>query len=257
MMISTALSVLLGVLAIRAHATTTLAQCNADNCYRALFPCPSPSAVSSASAFCATLTAGGITATNLPTRATSACGTSVSRYISACACGPTCTPSSTPPCGAPSSSSGNLLTNSDFECGIAPWIVQNLDRYARVGVTSAASHTGTHAFESRLLYDRNSQDPVVSVRLSTPVFSVQPGVPYKLIFWSYFDNQAAGFIGIQFNGEPKRTLDAGDLGGWGVWKVFEVEYTPVTDKLDITLEFLYGRVASVVRVDGVEFGPLH
>ncbi|KAI3558762.1 hypothetical protein CABS03_11472 [Colletotrichum abscissum] len=255
MFVSTTVSIFVGMLAIGTTATTTHARCNADNCYRALFPCPSPSAVSSASAFCATLTAGGTTATNLPARATSACGTSASRYISACACGPTCTPSPTPPCGSPSGP--NLLTNGDFECGIGPWIVQNLDQNARVGVTSAASHTGTHSFESRLLYDRNSQDPVVSARLSTPVFSVQPGVPCKLRFWSYFDNQAAGFIGIQFNGEPKRTLDAGDAGGWGIWKVFEVEYTPVTDKLDITLEFLYGRVASVVRVDGVEFGYLH
>ncbi|KAI1361526.1 hypothetical protein F5Y08DRAFT_16148 [Xylaria arbuscula] len=58
--------------------------CNADNCYRALFPCPSPSAVTEAVRFCGTVSADS--ATNYPTRAIDACGTSKDRYISACSC---------------------------------------------------------------------------------------------------------------------------------------------------------------------------
>ncbi|KAJ3566398.1 hypothetical protein NPX13_g7142 [Xylaria arbuscula] len=58
--------------------------CNADNCYRALFPCPSPSAVTEAVRFCGTVSANS--ATNYPTRAIDACGTSKDRYISACSC---------------------------------------------------------------------------------------------------------------------------------------------------------------------------
>ncbi|OHE96300.1 hypothetical protein CORC01_08372 [Colletotrichum orchidophilum] len=257
MFILTTLSLFFCVLATGTHAATTLARCNADK--YSVPSLPFNICISAASAFCATITAGGTTATNFPTRATSACGTSASLYISACACGPTCsaipTPTPTPtPCAASGSS---LVANGDFECGIAPWIVQNLDQFARAGVTSKFAHTGQHSFESRLLYDRSLQNPAVSVRLSSPVISVQPNVPYRLTFWSYFDNHAAGFIGIQFNGEPKRTLDAGDGAGWGVWKSFSVDYTPLTDKLDFTLEFLYGRVASVVRVDGIVFDYIH
>ncbi|KAI0506389.1 hypothetical protein F5B22DRAFT_453009 [Xylaria bambusicola] len=58
--------------------------CNADNCYRALFPCPSPSVVTEAVRFCATVSADS--ATNYPTRAIDACGTGKERYISACSC---------------------------------------------------------------------------------------------------------------------------------------------------------------------------
>ncbi|KAI0433192.1 hypothetical protein F5Y09DRAFT_352206 [Xylaria sp. FL1042] len=58
--------------------------CNADNCYRALFPCPSPSAVTEAVSYCVTVSADS--ATNYPTRAIAACGTGKERYISACSC---------------------------------------------------------------------------------------------------------------------------------------------------------------------------
>ncbi|KAI0439497.1 hypothetical protein F4803DRAFT_44828 [Xylaria telfairii] len=60
------------------------AYCNADNCYRALFPCPSPWIVTEAVLYCATVSA--ISATNYPTQAISACGTEKDRYISACSC---------------------------------------------------------------------------------------------------------------------------------------------------------------------------
>ncbi|KAK5625806.1 hypothetical protein RRF57_001522 [Xylaria bambusicola] len=53
-------------------------------CYRALFPCPSPSAVTEAVRFCATVSADSVT--NYPTRAVDACGTGKERYISACSC---------------------------------------------------------------------------------------------------------------------------------------------------------------------------
>ncbi|KAI1429086.1 hypothetical protein F5Y12DRAFT_591333 [Xylaria sp. FL1777] len=58
--------------------------CNADNCYRALFPCPSPSAVTEAVRYCATVSDDS--ATNYPTKAIAACGTSRDLYISACSC---------------------------------------------------------------------------------------------------------------------------------------------------------------------------
>ncbi|KAK1844393.1 hypothetical protein CCHR01_12973 [Colletotrichum chrysophilum] len=255
MYVSRSVSIALSVLTLGCRAATTLAKCNADNCYRALFPCPSPTAVSSASAFCATITANGITATNFPTRATSACGTAPARYISACACGPTCpvpTPTSTP-CTA----YGGLLTNGDFECGIAPWTIEVLDPNVKAGLTSASAHSGTTSFESKLLADRPLQEPVTSTRIKSPRVSVQRNVPCRLSFWVWFDNMDAGFIGVMIDGQPKRTIDARDAPGWGVWKEVTVDYTPQNNHVQVTFEFLYGRVASVARLDSVVLEYLH
>ncbi|KAI1123144.1 hypothetical protein F5Y10DRAFT_252467 [Nemania abortiva] len=58
--------------------------CYADNCYRALFPCPSPWIVTQAVLYCATVSDDS--ATNYPTQAVAACGTGKERYISACSC---------------------------------------------------------------------------------------------------------------------------------------------------------------------------
>ncbi|KAI0533864.1 hypothetical protein GGR58DRAFT_516594 [Xylaria digitata] len=58
--------------------------CNADNCYRALFPCPSPWVVIEAVRYCATVSANS--ASNYPTQAIAVCGTGKERYISACSC---------------------------------------------------------------------------------------------------------------------------------------------------------------------------
>ncbi|KAI0550992.1 hypothetical protein F4679DRAFT_583065 [Xylaria curta] len=69
--------------------------CFADNCYRALFPCPSPWVVTEAVHYCATVSAAS--ATNFPTQAIAACGTGKERYISACSCPATnCPIGSTP-----------------------------------------------------------------------------------------------------------------------------------------------------------------
>ncbi|KAK1953680.1 hypothetical protein LY78DRAFT_664304 [Colletotrichum sublineola] len=245
-----------GIFSLGTHAATTLARCNADNCYRALFPCPSPSAVSSASAFCATITAGGTTATDFPARASSACGTVASRYISACGCGPTCsvTPTPTPtPCPA----YGGLLANGDFECGISPWTVEVPDAGASTTITPSSSNSGGRSFEAKLLQDRPRQEPVLSVSASSNIFSVEPNVPCKLTFALWFDNMDAGFVGIKFNGAPVRTVDARDGAGWGVWKSVSIDYTPSSDRLQVKFEFLYGRVASVVRLDSVVFNYLH
>ncbi|KAH9895409.1 hypothetical protein F4778DRAFT_271115, partial [Xylariomycetidae sp. FL2044] len=70
--------------------TTANADCHTDACYQALFPCQSPSAVAAGLQYCST--AGHYGPVNYPAHATEACGTgSSSPYLSACACGPTCT----------------------------------------------------------------------------------------------------------------------------------------------------------------------
>ncbi|KAF6818999.1 hypothetical protein CMUS01_11812 [Colletotrichum musicola] len=248
---------LLGALTIGSQAATTLARCNANNCYRALFPCPDPSAVSAASAFCATITASGTTATNFPARATKACSTAAAPYISACACGLTClaTPSSTPT-STPCVPYGGLLPSGDFECGIEPWTADTYDANSRVGITSASANSGKQSFEAALLADRPLPQPPVVASLKSRSVSVQRNVPCKLTFAVWFDGPDAGFVGVRFNGVAGRTVDARDGAGWGVWKTMSVDYTPDSENVEILFEFVSGRDASLVRLDSVVFNYL-
>ncbi|KAK2024769.1 hypothetical protein LX32DRAFT_655982 [Colletotrichum zoysiae] len=163
----------------------------------------------------------GVLALNFPVRATSACGTAASRYLSACRCRPTCsaTPTPTPtPCPA----YGGLLPNGDFECGVSPWTVKVPDADASAAITALSSNSGQRSFEARLLKDRPRQDPVLSVSAGSGVFSVQPNVPGKLTFALWFDNMDAGFVGVKFNWAPIRTVDARDGAGWV--DIVDVEY---------------------------------
>ncbi|KAK8087598.1 hypothetical protein PG997_002559 [Apiospora hydei] len=137
-----------------------------------MFPCASSAALSTAATYCQTITASGATATNYPTRAVSACGTTPARYLSACSCGPTCTtatpiPTATP-CPAPNPTSGNVLSNSDFECGLAPWKPQIHDPSSAsylLTTAAASAHTGTHAFEVTL---HTTLDPARTRRQRAP-----------------------------------------------------------------------------------------
>ncbi|KAF7559036.1 hypothetical protein G7046_g5121 [Stylonectria norvegica] len=105
-------SILLYFLTLVAYSQ---AKCNADNCYRAMFPCQSglENAWSTASNFCATSTAHSTTASDYPTRATDHCGLTANSYLSVCSCGPTCTPR--PTCTSTPRPPGAFLYN-DFEC---------------------------------------------------------------------------------------------------------------------------------------------
>lgn len=214
--------------------------------------------MSAASAFCATITASGTTATNLPARATKACGTAAAPYISACACAPTCsaTPSSTPsstPTSTPCVPYRGLLSNGDFECGIELWTVETYDANVRAGIASASANSGQRSFEAALLAGRPlPQPPVVASLKSRPV-SVQRNVPCKLTFAVWFDGPDAGFVGVRFNGVAGRTVNARDGAGWGV----SADYTPDSDNAEIQFEFVSGRDASLVRLDSVVFNYLH
>jgi len=90
-------------------------------------PCQAPVIWSSARAFCATITAGGTTATDYPTRATAACGTAPAKYLSACARSLTCTPTTSTSAPSPTSTTClhlGLVPNGDFEYGTTSWTVQ-------------------------------------------------------------------------------------------------------------------------------------
>ncbi|KAK8054827.1 hypothetical protein PG993_000054 [Apiospora rasikravindrae] len=236
-------------------------------CYRALFPCASSAALATASAYCKTITASGITATNYPTRAVSACGTTPARYLSACGCGPTCTtatpmPTLTPPCPAPNPTSGNILPNSDFECGLAPWTPQVPDPSASYLVTNKAAdaHTGTHAFEVTLHAAPSTPEQGVNARILSPSVGVVQNVPYRLAFWLRFSDLRCGFVGVMINGQPLRTVDAADNGSAVIrnWTENQVDYTPSTGSVRVKFEYVLGlAVPCTVRLDTVSLAPLH
>ncbi|KAI0123564.1 hypothetical protein BJ170DRAFT_697387 [Xylariales sp. AK1849] len=233
------------------------AKCNADNCYRALFPCRSAAAWSSASAFCATIITGGTTAIDYPTRATAACGLAPDRYISACTCGPTCTPiPSSTPCPVPTG--GNIVPNGDFECGLPPWTVQVPDPSAAYSVTSPG-HTGNKAFEIDLVSSPSTPDFGVNARIISPGLSVVSGNSYQLRFWANFNDLRCGFIGIMIEDQPVFTVDATDHGAAsiGTWTENIVDYTPTTSTISIKFEYLLGPALCHVKTDTITFTPLH
>ncbi|KAJ9144341.1 hypothetical protein NKR19_g6519 [Coniochaeta hoffmannii] len=226
--------------------------CYADNCYRALFPCGNPAAVSSAVDFCLTLTAVKATATTTPTRATSACGTDPARYSSACSCGPTCSSTTTTPSACPTPTVG-VVANGDFECGIASWTPQVPDTAAAWKISSPGA-TGSSAFEADLLQAPATPELGVSVRVTSASFAVTPGVEYTLTFNSWFDDIQSGFIGVMANEVPIYTVDAADMGA-GAWHLNTVSYIPTVATLNLRFEFLFGNqhAPGVQKVDTVVF----
>ncbi|KAK3941002.1 hypothetical protein QBC46DRAFT_363678 [Diplogelasinospora grovesii] len=239
------------LLAVGLLAAEASAACNANNCYRAMFPCGNAAQLSTASAFCATITAGGTTASNYPTKATAACGSDPSKYLSACACGPTCTPtatgssaSSTITLSSTTSSSSsstsnactatvtpnNLIANGDFECGQAPWTIEVPDRAAFAGLSDVGSNTGDNNFMVGLYSKPATPQLGVNARIISSTFPVTPGVNYRLSFYSEFSSTQAGFIGVMVNNNPIYTVDASDFGCCQYFPNFEFLFnTQITD----------------------------
>lgn len=261
------------------------AGCAADNCYRALFPCPSPSALSVASAFCATITASGTTATNYPTRATNACGTTADRYISACQCGPTCSYSTlatatslssttnAPACEPPSTSTtftsttstappacestpvnGNLLYG-DFECDFTPWNPLVFAPFASVYGYSVTTpgFTKVNSFQTEFLGTPNCPTTCTYLRLTSPVFPVTPGVKYKYTFATWFDGISRGFVGTKINDRAGRTVSALDYPVTN-WRFHQVPFQANATENEASVFFEWLNVES--RLDSVTFAPL-
>ena len=222
-----------------------------------MFPCASPSAWSVASAFCATVTTGGTTATDYPSRATAACGSAPDRYLSACSRGPTCTPS---PTASPTPSptpcietlENNLISNGDFECGLDPWRVDVPDLAAHASLSTTTANTGSTAFQIRLTSSPANPEQGTSARIKTPVIPVIPGKAARLKFASFFDNLHAGFIGVKINGDAVYTVDAADKG-IGDWHNNSVDYTPTNDTVEIEFDFVFEITQSVDLIDTVIF----
>ncbi|KAG6999657.1 hypothetical protein G7Y79_00033g068450 [Physcia stellaris] len=168
--------------------------CNADNCLRALFPTASPTAVSSALAFCSTYTTTTNTATTgFPTRASAACGTAPFRYSSACSC----KPSPTAPACTPVVAPNNLVQNGGFECnGLAPWTAGDIFNTAHKLSTPGEGGVGV-AYE----FDQTGP-PAPGARippfLSQQIVGLTAGATYELGYSLSFDACTAdtGFVGM-------------------------------------------------------------
>jgi len=111
-----------GSLAILAFAALAAADCNADNCLRAMRATQIPGRLEAAQSFCATFTQNIVAATAIPSYAAQACvanqvGSPSVRISSACSCiaAPTATPTST---STPTSATGACASVS------ASWAAQ-------------------------------------------------------------------------------------------------------------------------------------
>jgi len=236
-------------LLVLALSVSTSAACNSDNCYRALFPTASPSAASVASAFCATITSGTVTATNYPTRATAACGTTAARYISACSCAtPTTTACATTPTVG--------LVYGDFNCGFAPWTTQVPDPAATVQI---GNPSGNKYLEVDFTPPSVTTDEGVSARITSPILTVTPGTTYNLNWYTFFSNDNAGFIGVLINNAVVWTVDARDHEPVGFWYDNQVSWTTgagVTSAV-IEFDFLFDLAEDTVYttdgIDGITF----
>ncbi|KAK4166846.1 hypothetical protein QBC43DRAFT_10884 [Cladorrhinum sp. PSN259] len=262
------------LLAAALFAREGAAGCNADNCYRALFPCPSPSAVSIASAFCATITADGTTATNYPTRAANACGPTPDRYISACRCGPTCstsilTSTSTPTTSSTSTSStcsptptNGGLVYGDFECGPnykTPWSVQKFDTglgytYPTPGFTKSRAYGQYMANSpSYPISDAN----FVNARLTYPnSVAVSPSGRYKLTYAVRFDGRdpAARIRPLISGASLGEVSGSASSAGLGAWKFVDLPWTAGSSQTSALVQF--ETVIAYLSLDTITFAPV-
>jgi hypothetical protein len=125
--------------------------------------------------------------------------------------------------------------------------------------TPGFSSSTSHSFQAHFVPPSTNTEFGVSARIISAPVAVTPNVPYTLTFWTNFDNQYAGFIGVMFNDVAYYTIDATDHG-WGgsTFTLNTVAYTPTTSTVTIKFEFLFGGssgVNSLDRIDGVTFAP--
>ncbi|KAI1132602.1 hypothetical protein F5Y10DRAFT_292980 [Nemania abortiva] len=155
----------------------------------------------------------------------------------------------------PASTTYNVISNGDFECGYTSWTVQIPDAAANYYIATPG-YTGNYSFQVHFTPPSISTEYGVSARIISDPAPVQPNVPYQLTFWTYFDNGDAGFIGVMINDVALYTIDARDHGYGGPFTLNTINYTPTTNTATIKFEFLFGSVASLDRIDSVTLEPL-
>ncbi len=199
-----------------------------------------------------------MTATNYPSRATSACGTVPDKYISACKCGPTCAPATTLATSTTASSCTPTPSNGgriygDFECGgLGPWATSTVDSGFAISV-KAPGLTGKNSIQGEYVGYSVCRDQCSSGRILYPVFAVTPGVAYKITYGTWMDSTTSGFIGLMINGNGLRTTDVGDYPQ-SQWNFIQHPWTAPagTTSANFVLEW-YGPQG---RLDTISLAPV-
>lgn len=232
-----------------------------------MFPSASPSALSVASAFCATYTTKKNTATTgFPTRATSACGINTSLYSSACSCKPTysstlttTTATPTPTC-APTPSN-NIVKNGGFECGLASWTAT--DTYNNKHYVRGPGDNSANAYEFNQFGDPKIYDPDYTYRAAslTQNLTVTVGKNYVLKFRAWFDKCTIyeGFVGVQLNDgdDESRTVDSCDDFPARVQQFgdYTIPFTASRNPENLKFEFVIGEPDAVIKLDNIMVVP--
>ncbi|KAL8791025.1 MAG: hypothetical protein Q9195_006099, partial [Heterodermia aff. obscurata] len=180
--------------------------------------------------------------TSTSTTSTSSTSSTSSSTTSA---GPTCTPKQ---------SFNDAVINGDFECGLPPWVAQDI-----AGTSHAVTSPGD---ASNFAYEFDQIGPVSPTANQNPAslsqsLITQGGVPYTLSFRSYFDKctGSEGFIGVKINGQPVYTVDACD-GTAGVFNSNVYQFFAAGGDT-LRFEFLIGENPATVKIDNVSVVPLH
>ncbi|KAL8737746.1 MAG: hypothetical protein Q9181_001374 [Wetmoreana brouardii] len=158
---------------------------------------------------------------------------------------PTCTPNPNPP--RPDDS---VVQNGGFECGLAPWIAEDVTN-TKHAITSPGDG-------SNFAYQFDQIGPVDPAADMHPAAVSQDlrlaaNVPYRLKFRTFFDKctQSEGFVGVMINSQPVYTVDACDHGA-GLFTDNTVEFTAPADQTNLRFEFLTHENLATVKIDNVE-----
>ena len=156
----------------------------------------------------------------------------------------------------PSAPVNDAVRNGDFECGLAPWVAEDI---------SGTKHsTGSPGDASKFAYQFNQVGPISPDKNTHPAAVSQDlvtvtNVPYNLKFRTYFDKCTSqeGFVGVMINRQAVKTVDACDNPGAGVFKDNLIQFTASTDRTNLRFEFLIGENPATVKIDNVSVVPLH
>ncbi|KAI4189957.1 MAG: hypothetical protein LQ346_005017 [Caloplaca aetnensis] len=166
----------------------------------------------------------------------------------------TSTISPTPTC-TPSRPVNDAVSNGGFECGLAPWVPEDI-----VNTRHALTSPGD---ASSFAYEFDQVGPKVPEADMHPASVYQDiylaaGVTYNLKFRTFFDKctQNEGFVGVMINRAPLYTVDACDKGA-GAFKDNLVQFTAAVNLINLRFEFLTNENPAVFKIDNVSVVPLH
>lgn len=212
--------------------------------------CPKQTSVSALSASASACATATVTVTGSPTTATATVTVLASLTTATVTVTVTALPSATACATLPTPTVGLLY--GDFECGLGLWTVDIPDPAAKASVTTTNPNTGKMSFE--VDFNGKAVSPFFgeSVRLFSPNVPVTKGAIYTLSFSTFFNNGAAGFIGVEMNGVPFSTDDAEDHQPVGVWHAISVNFVATAATANVTFDFLFTNgVAATDQIDSI------